>query len=742
MWKNKRALSYCYLLSAISSLAGVTDVSLDTSDPGDVSNQYIVLLKGEADQDKCANEHLLKRTRIFKHALNAFVCNLSTNAVERLSRDARVLIVAADRPSGRASGQNVSTAISRMAVRHFPASNIDGLDDRVGVDVAVLDSGIQTDHPDLNVVDSADFTGEGFYGTNPHGTQCAGIIGALDNDFGVVGVAPGVRLWSVRVIRNDNTYYLSDLIAGLNYVASHASEIAVVNCSLNTFYGVANSRIVYQQAISALVNQGIVVIASAGNDSGDLAGPDGVLDNDDDSFPAALPEVLAVSNMDPVTDEFVANSNFSRSRHLTSFVSSPGGAIDVAAPGNNISTTTLNGGYVVGFSGTSASAPCVSGLAALYIATHGRATNATGVYQIRQAIISAAESQSQWQSANTSDPDSYHEGLAVASVGWLTNAPRFTAIARESQGINVRFTTITGYTHTLQYAASLGEPFLLWTNLVVTDGIGSEASFSDQTRSSMRVYRLMTRPSPWPGPQSFFQVTNIGSLGATGNGLCILAIPTISGAIVSEAGNTALRTPLEFPGSRARIPFHSTLNPNGPFSVEFWSKPGQTAELSCAAASVEFLSRRSGWILYQANSALTDGNGFAFRCYNTSGDTSVTTASANISIDTNNWYHVVGVFDGNNVSLYVNGISVASSSLPGGQSFRPNPTATLNFGVRSDGAFWQVGALDEAAFYTNALSAARVLAHYQAGTNVLPSIPFQEVVLADHPAGYWRFDEH
>ena len=82
-------------------------------------------------------------------------------------------------------------------------ARINGIDERPDVDVAVLDSGIDLDNPDLNVVGGYGCTdaGTGVYdaGTN-HGTHVAGIIGALDNTTGVVGVAPGARLWSIRVL--------------------------------------------------------------------------------------------------------------------------------------------------------------------------------------------------------------------------------------------------------------------------------------------------------------------------------------------------------------------------------------------------------------------------------------------------------------------------------------------------------------------------------------------------------------
>ena len=469
-------------------------------------------------------------------------------------------------------------------------------------------------------------------------------------------------------------------------------------------------------------------IAAAKNDARDIAGPDHVLGGDptDDVLPAALPQVMAVSAMDPIGHQFAIFSNFSRSPHVLSFVSSPGAAIDVAAPGVDIATTTLGSSYDLHFGGTSAAAPHVAGLVALYISTHGRATDAAGVYRIRQAIIDAALPQSQWPCPNSFDPDVNHEGLAVASLSWAPSAPRFTHLAKVPQGVDVDFSTVAGYTHTLQAAASLGSP-TLWTDIFSTNGNGASASVNDPTPALAQFYRLTTRISA-PFEASFASAGNLGTLGTVAAGTHTATSRGVPGAIVGDSGNSAVRMPAKIFGGCVQIPFQPLLNPVGPFSIECWAKPAQTADISSLAASHEFVEtpsgRRNGWILYQMNSTLTDGNGFNFRCYNTSGETAVTAAAANVSITINTWYHVVGVFDGTNVVLYVNGTNVATTSIPGGSSFRANTSAPMAFLARSGGDYTYVGDLDEGAFYPRALTAAEVLAHYQAGTNPAPAMPY------------------
>jgi hypothetical protein len=249
--------------------------------------------------------------------------------------------------------------------------------------------------------------------------------------------------------------------------------------------------------------------------------------------------------------------------------------------------------------------------------------------------------------------------------------------------------------------------------------------------------------------------TNIGSVGANGDGTYIAANRGIQpGAIVSEPGERAVGFDgITGTSNRVRIPFQPQWNPTGPLSVEFWAKPAQTGALECPAASVEFISspqlQRNGWLFYQGNSTLSDGNGWLFRQYNndTSGGpilTNLSSASANISLDTNKWYHLVGVYDGTNISIYVDGVLGATTVFDTTPRPNTNTAIPLTFGARADGAAGSYefgGLIDEAAVYDVALSPAKIMAHYQAGTNAAPSTPYSQVILADNPAGYWRFNE-
>lgn len=188
----------------------------------------IVILQPDADPDAVVRAFRVQPEHVYHHALKGFAAPLEAATREQLRLDARVAAVESDGEIVPC-GQTNSAGILRLGVTNFPVAHINGQDHRISVDVAVLDTGIQTNHPDLNVVQAVGFADEGLNGDdwNGHGTHVAGIIGALDNDFGVVGVAPGVRLWSVQVL-GPTQHKWSDFAAGCDYIAAHADQIDVV----------------------------------------------------------------------------------------------------------------------------------------------------------------------------------------------------------------------------------------------------------------------------------------------------------------------------------------------------------------------------------------------------------------------------------------------------------------------------------------------------------------------------------
>jgi hypothetical protein len=262
-------------------------------------------------------------------------------------------------------------------------------------------------------------------------------------------------------------------------------------------------------------------------------------------------------------------------------------------------------------------------------------------------------------------------------------------------------------------------------------------------QNPVQYFRLNeTAPSVAPGP-----AVNTGSLGAAANG--VLTNGALAGgasAIVSDpSGKSGI-----FPnaaGNRVRVPHQAGLAVTGPFTVEFWANPAALtsgdSSTMCPVALTQFgdppgqnTSYRSGWLFYQDGAA-----GWTFRTY---GPTfSAASAIAAAPVTPGRWYHIVGKWDGTSTRVYVNGQLTATASA---LTFQPvtNSTVPFTIGARADGGlgyFRYNGQVDEVAYYPTALSDARILAHYQAGTNTSPATPYQTVVLADGPNGYWRLNE-
>lgn len=239
------------------------------------------------------------------------------------------------------------------------------------VEVFVIDTGIQTTHPDLNVVESKSFVAtETFVAPrNFHGQHVAGSIGAKDNTTGVVGVAPGVRLHSIKVLDSSGSGSLSWVMAGVDYVTQYKrqnpTKAVVANLSVGFYTGTTSFNAI-DEAIANAVSAGVIMVIAAGND-----GREAML---------ASPAHVAAST------SAITVGSYGRSRRLSSF-SNRGPAVTVFAPGEGILSTWADGGYSK-LSGSSMSTPHVAGLCALYLSKY---PNATPV-QVKQAIISTSRS--------------------------------------------------------------------------------------------------------------------------------------------------------------------------------------------------------------------------------------------------------------------------------------------------------------------------------------------------------------
>lgn len=409
-----------------------------------IPGHYIVVLGEGESPERVASHHGLVPRHVYRHAFRGFAAAGVTPAkLKELKGDHRVEFVEQDKFFH--IFQTTPTGVDRIEADENGFAKIDGVDERVDVDIAILDTGIDQDHPDLNVIKFVNFAGGGNDDRHGHGTHVAGTAAALDNGVGVVGVAPGARLWAIKVLGNSGSGYLSDIIAGIDYVTANSDEIEVSNMSLGGMGWSDALRL----AILRSVNAGVVYVVAAGNNGMDVFGFDGLFNTFDDIIPAAYPEVATISAMVDTNgrpgggggstgygpdDSFASFSNYARSKTTSNPVNSPGAAIDLLLPGVSIYSTYKDGSYATG-SGTSMASPHAAGLAALYIAEHGRATNAAGVYDIRQALIDGGVTQESPEGLDIlNDPDGNTENIGMAASTGSTESVSISPSSQIGEG--------------------------------------------------------------------------------------------------------------------------------------------------------------------------------------------------------------------------------------------------------------------------------------------------------------------
>ena len=217
-----------------------------------------------------------------------------------------------------------------------------------GITVAVVDTGIDLDHPDLqaNLVSGKSFVS----GTSSpdddagHGTHVAGAVAAVANNGGVIGVAPKASLMPIKVLDSSGSGSIYDVVDGIEWATDNGAN--VINMSLGS---VSNSSLL-QDAIDYAHNRDVLIVAAGGNCGDSFYFLNGCNYQDQPVYPGADGDVMAVASTD-------SNDN-------QSSFSNEGSYIEIAAPGSSIYSTYPSGSYAT-LSGTSMASPHVAGLAAL-----------------------------------------------------------------------------------------------------------------------------------------------------------------------------------------------------------------------------------------------------------------------------------------------------------------------------------------------------------------------------------------
>ena len=392
----KRSLTLFLVLALSLTAIGFVSAQGNGANNSGVASHIIVFndsMLPDAVPDFAAANNL-QVERQYRFALNGMAATIPAGRLNALQNDPRVAFVEENQVV-QIAAQAIPTGIDRSFATSNSNLDIDGSDDfRVDVDVAVIDTGIDFEHPDLNVVRGTDCTltdgggpfatrycggpGEGTGGDDDHyhGTHVAGTVAALDNGIGVVGIAPGARLHAVKVLDSSGSGYTSGIIAGIDWVVAQG-DIEVLNMSLGGS-GVTDS---YQTAIDNAAANGVVSVVAAGNSNDDA----------NNYSPAYVPSAITVSalaDFDGLEGALGSPTCRTDQDDTLADFSNWGTAVDIAAPGVCIlSTYPIEQGEYATISGTSMAAPHVAGAAALLASGSNAPQNATDVQAIRDTLV-------------------------------------------------------------------------------------------------------------------------------------------------------------------------------------------------------------------------------------------------------------------------------------------------------------------------------------------------------------------
>jgi subtilisin family serine protease len=402
----------CITLLAHMPLMASVDIPREDVSKRVIPEHYIVVLQDIAVKsvpdvaNEMAKTHGLTMRHIYRHALKGFSARIPDHKLEILKKDKRVkrvdpdrIVYAMGKPPGKGKPGGGETA-PQLQTLPTGINRIDAEENKtnrpVDVDIAVIDTGIDLDHPDLNVVGNVTFVkSKNGDDDNGHGTHVAGTAAAKDNSIGVVGVAPGARLWAVKVLDRRGSGSWSGVIAGIDWVTARAGQIEVANMSLGGSGSDTESAM--RMAIENSVLAGVTYVVAAGNEGEDAQ----------DSVPAAYDFVITVSSIADSDGEPGGNgasTTYGADDTFATF-SNYGADVDLAAPGVNIYSCWKKGGYNT-ISGTSMAAPHVTGAAALYISNNPN---------ISPNDVSSHLKTTGENNGFTGDPDSYSEPLVNAS---------------------------------------------------------------------------------------------------------------------------------------------------------------------------------------------------------------------------------------------------------------------------------------------------------------------------------------
>lgn len=369
--KKKLILTVALTLSLSTAFTFLTEKSVKAQTSAENSQKQVIIVLKDKTSTKNKSSELKAKGKITKEFDNvhSLKTNLSDMEIADLKNDTTVISVEEDTKVSIVQ-DTLDWGITKVDAQNSWNSGYTGL----GVKIAVIDTGVDLDHPDFagtSETDSAiaggisevDYT-TSYEDDNGHGTHVAGIIGARQNGTGVIGIAPNASIYAVKALDSSGSGYVSSIIGGINWAIEN--NVDIINMSL----GSKNSSTALQNACDiAYYNNDILLVAAAGNSgtkSVNVKSPTDTIE-----YPARYNSVISVGAIDS-------------SNKRASF-SSTGKELEVVAPGVKILSDYLNGDTAA-FSGTSMASPYAAGDLALLKEANPLYTNA----QLRSLLDSSA----------------------------------------------------------------------------------------------------------------------------------------------------------------------------------------------------------------------------------------------------------------------------------------------------------------------------------------------------------------
>lgn len=502
-------------LAAITLALGIALPSLGQPIPG----QYIAVFKPDvADPGPAARQletqHGLQVRHVYQHSVRGFAFAGNAQAAQALARNPRIAYVEQDQLA-HTSEANIPTGVSRIGIDAPLLNAISPAGANVAARIAIIDTGLQRNHPDLNVdpngVRVITKTVKGktqittdnvFDDDNGHGTHVGGTAAA---NGAIVGVAPGALLTAVKVLSASGSGPWSYVIAGVDWVAGQPERFDVANMSLGGGYSQA-----VNDAVKRATDKGIVFVISAGNASSDVS----------QVSPASEPSAITVSAMADYdgapgglgSGDYVSCRNSDGTGgalhpdEAFACFSNFGAGVDICAPGvliNSTWPTSLGDGTGYrSISGTSMASPHVAGAAALYTALHraNRTHTKAWVDEVTAALTSSG-----WRAGDygyfdyytqagsprpTGDKDSIREPLLnVSALLGVTGRPDpgiFVTIAEPANNSTVQTGTPVTFTATATWGGMDVTDAIVWTSSrdgVLGNGGSISAALSEGTHS-------------------------------------------------------------------------------------------------------------------------------------------------------------------------------------------------------------------------------------------------------------------